>query len=355
MKTLLIRVLLLAFCLTVSIPAPSALTYEEHAQEGHDHEEHNHDDHEHDDHDHGDHDHDDHEHDDHDHDHAAEADGPLTLTSVQMANLGIASVTAEIRDIQETVELICSVEVLPERQAYVSPRFDGQIRDVRATLGDQVTAGQRLVVVEPIIAGASTLTLSAPLSGVISDQSARIGQTVEAMSVLFEISDHSRMLLHGTMMESPDITRIRAGQTATIHLDALPDQPLVAEVARVYMAREEGTGLFTVHAEAENETGQLYPGMMGTMSVAVGNAMPALVVPSRAILGGMGERFVFVQSDEEFERRPVIEGLVAGADTEVLEGVFPGEQVVVQGHYQLQYMGEGAAGLPTDPHAGHNH
>lgn len=306
------------------------------------------------DHDHEDHDHDDHDLGDHDHDHEEE-EGPLVLTAAQMANLGIATATADIRPLQETVELLASVEALPERQANVSPRFDGQIRDVRATLGDYVQAGQRLVVVEPIIAGANRLTLSAPISGVVSAQSARIGQTVETTSVLFEISDHSRMLLHGTMMESTDIVRIRAGQTATVYLDALPNKPLVAKVVRFYMAREAGTGLFTVHAEADNPEKTLYPGMMGTMSVAVGDTVPGIVIPRRAVLGGLGDRFVFVRTGEEFERRSVIEGLVAGADTEILEGVFPGEDVVTQGHYQLQYMGEGAAGLPTDPHAGHNH
>lgn len=303
------------------------------------------------------HDHDDDDdHDDHDdHDHEEEGAGSLVLSDAQMANLGIATVTAEIKPLQDTVELITSVEALPERQAHVSPRFDGQIRDVRATLGDQVKAGESLVVVEPIIAGASTLTLSAPISGVISTQSAKIGQTVAATSVLFEISDHSRMLLHGTMMESPDITKIRAGQTARVRLDALPGTELIAEVARVYMAREAGTGLFTVHAEADNPEGRLYPGMMGTMSVAVGGSIPGIVVPRRAVLGGLGDRFLFVRIGDEFERRSVIEGLVLGADTEILEGVFPGEDVVIQGHYQLQYLGEGSAGLPTDAHAGHNH
>lgn len=329
---------------TVTSPAMAQADDHDHAHE---------DDHDHD----HDGDHDGHEdHDDHDdHDHNNEAGGPLTLTSTQMANLGIATVMAEIRELQDTVDLIASVEVLPERQANVSPRFDGQIRDVRATLGDLVNANQNLVVVEPIIAGASTITLSAPISGVVSAASARIGQSVEASSVLFEISDHSRMLLHGTMMESPDITRIRAGQTATVHLDALPNRPLVAEVARVYMAREAGTGLFTVHAETDNADGNLYPGMMGKMSISVGNAMPAIVVPRRAVLGSLGDRFAFVRFGDEFERRAVIEGLVSGSDVEVLDGIFPGEDVVVQGHYQLQYMGEGSAGLPTDAHAGHNH
>lgn len=342
MTRVYLRVFVATLFLSVAVPtifvAPPLMALDE----DHDHDNHDHDDHDDDDHDHGDHDHE-------------EEGGPLVLTAAQMANLGIATATADIRPLQETVELLASVEALPERQANVSPRFDGQIRDVRATLGDYVEAGQRLVVVEPIIAGANRLTLSAPISGVVSAQSARIGQTVEATSVLFEISDHSRMLLHGTMMESPDIVRIRAGQTATVYLDALPNKPLVAKVVRFYMAREAGTGLFTVHAEADNPEKTLYPGMMGTMSIAVGDAVPSIVIPRRAVLGGLGDRFVFVRNGEEFERRSVIEGLVAGADTEILEGVFPGEDVVIQGHYQLQYMGEGAAGLPTDPHAGHNH
>lgn len=347
MTQISLKLFLAALFLSVSMAMVSSIPHAMAQEDDHDHEEG--DDHDHEDHD--DHDHDDHD----DHDHEVQADGPVTLTNAQMVNLGIATVTAEIRPLQDSVDLITSVEVLPERQAHVSPRFDGQIREVRATLGDQVKAGQRLVVVEPIIAGASTLTLSAPISGVVSTQAAKIGQTVEATSVLFEISDHSRMLLHGTMMESPDITLINAGQTATVRLDALPDTELVAEVSRVYMAREAGTGLFTVHAEADNANGTLYPGMMGTMSVAVGDALPGIVVPRRAVLGGLGDRFVFVRIGDEFERRSVIEGLVLGADTEILEGVFPGEDVVVQGHYQLQYMGEGSAGLPTDAHAGHNH
>ncbi len=342
MTRVYLRVFVATLFLSVAVPtifvAPPLMALDE----DHDHDNHDHDDHDDDDHDHGDHDHE-------------EEGGPLVLTAAQMANLGIATATADIRPLQETVELLASVEALPERQANVSPRFDGQIRDVRATLGDYVEAGQRLVVVEPIIAGANRLTLSAPISGVVSAQSARIGQTVEATSVLFVFSDDSRMLLHGTMMESPDIVRIRAGQTATVYLDALPNKPLVAKVVRFYMAREAGTGLFTVHAEADNPEKTLYPGMMGTMSIAVGDAVPSIVIPRRAVLGGLGDRFVFVRNGEEFERRSVIEGLVAGADTEILEGVFPGEDVVIQGHYQLQYMGEGAAGLPTDPHAGHNH
>jgi multidrug efflux pump subunit AcrA (membrane-fusion protein) len=48
----------------------------------------------------------------------------------------------------------------------------------------------------------------------------------------------------------------------------------------------------------------------------------------------------------------VVTGLVSGDRVEIVEGVLPGDIVVTNGHYQLQYTtsGEAAAG-----EAGHDH
>ncbi|HBR67956.1 MAG TPA: hypothetical protein DEA55_01095, partial [Rhodospirillaceae bacterium] len=62
-----------------------------------------------------------------------------------------------------------------------------------------------------------------------------------------------------------------------------------------------------------------------------------LTVPVKAILGDSGEQFVFVRSGNAFERRSVKLGAKFGAEREVLEGVFPDEEVVTVGNYQLQF------------------
>ena len=62
-----------------------------------------------------------------------------------------------------------------------------------------------------------------------------------------------------------------------------------------------------------------------------------MTVPSRAILGEDGAYFVFVRNGNVFERRNVKLGVRFGPDREILEGVFPDEDVVIVGNYQLQF------------------
>ncbi len=59
------------------------------------------------------------------------------------------------------------------------------------------------------------------------------------------------------------------------------------------------------------------------------------------MLGEAGHLFVFVQDEEQatrFERRPVVLGVENDRAVEVVDGLLPGERVVSQGNYSLQYL-----------------
>jgi hypothetical protein len=59
------------------------------------------------------------------------------------------------------------------------------------------------------------------------------------------------------------------------------------------------------------------------------------------VLGEAGHYFVFVQSDKEeltYLRRNVVIGSKDDQFVEIIEGVFPGDKVVTEGNYQLQYV-----------------
>jgi membrane fusion protein, heavy metal efflux system len=73
------------------------------------------------------------------------------------------------------------------------------------------------------------------------------------------------------------------------------------------------------------------------LSIEITTPADILTVPVKAILGDSGEQFVFVRSGNDFERRSVKLGAKFGTDREVLEGVFPDEEVVTVGNYQLQF------------------
>ncbi|HSH39483.1 MAG TPA: efflux RND transporter periplasmic adaptor subunit, partial [Chthoniobacterales bacterium] len=70
----------------------------------------------------------------------------------------------------------------------------------------------------------------------------------------------------------------------------------------------------------------------------------------------LGNLFVFVRDGNTFERRNVVLGTKAGDQVEIVEGVLPGDNVVTEGHYQLQFATgpKKEAAAPVDEH-GHSH
>ena len=81
--------------------------------------------------------------------------------------------------------------------------------------------------------------------------------------------------------------------------------------------------------------------MRATLSLVTGGADLALAIPKSALLGEAGQFYAFVQDEdrpERFERRALVLGVSNDRFVEVIEGLYPGERVVAEGNYSLQYL-----------------
>ena len=70
--------------------------------------------------------------------------------------------------------------------------------------------------------------------------------------------------------------------------------------------------------------------MTANLSIPVASSENALAVPLAAVFTEQGERFVFVKSDDKFERRPVQIGVYDYDYAEVLNGLSKGETVALE-------------------------
>ncbi len=276
------------------------------------------------------------------HDHGPSPDekraaGPLTLPEETIRNLEILTVEAKLTSLQKSVTMAARIEPLPEKHALISARFEGRVGEILVKLGDQVKAGQPLLKGEPLTLGSPTVLLKSPLDGQVTRQGATLGQSFNAGTVLLEVSDHRRIYARGITYEGPELTRIKKGQSAVVKINVLPEKVFTGEIDGVDVGLERESKTFELFALLDNAELLLRPNMQATMTVGIGPAEEVLAVPRRAILGELGHYFVFVRDGNTFERRVVVLGLRAGDLVEALEGVFPGEQVVTQGNYQLQY------------------
>src|SRR5439155_2137765 len=72
----------------------------------------------------------------------------LTLNSEQRANIGLKTVTAELRAIENVIRVAGVVKPHPDREAQVSSRVSGRIVGLFYKAGDAIQRGQRLAEVQ---------------------------------------------------------------------------------------------------------------------------------------------------------------------------------------------------------------
>ncbi len=93
--------------------------------------------------------------------------------------------------------------------------------------------------------------LTAPFDGLLADVTVDPGDETQIGAVVFELVDDSRLHVEATIDEA-DIGRVKAGQPATLRLDALPDHPLPGVVSKLDpTVRKDEKGARTLRLEIE--------------------------------------------------------------------------------------------------------
>lgn len=285
------------------------------------------------------------------------ASGPITLTESQRRNLGLVAVEAEIREMGKTVEVPATLVVPPEKHGIVSATFPGRVVEVLVKLGQEVKAGDPVLKVSPLNVGSPPQTLLAPISGHVIRQASAPGAAFTPETALVEIGDDRELLAQGIFFQSPVLTQIEMGSPATFLLDLFPDESFPGTLQRLDTGHGPDDPSFHIYALIPNPDHQLRPNFRGRLAIQIEPPSPVVAVPRRAVLGSLGNLFVFVETDEgTFERRQVVTGLRSGDWVEIIEGLFPSEQVVTLGNYQLQYVTpEGGSSAKEDAEAAHGH
>jgi membrane fusion protein (multidrug efflux system) len=92
------------------------------------------------------------------------------------------------------------------------------------------------------------------------------------------------------------------------------------------------TGTLRVRAEFPNTEKRLRPGMFGRIKVDLGVRPDSILVPERAVAELQGKSFVWVVGpDSKASQRAVKLGDTIGSNVMVIEGLKPGERIVVEG------------------------
>lgn len=96
------------------------------------------------------------------------------------------------------------------------------------------------------------------------------------------------------------------------------------------------TGTMRMRVEFPNPTELLRPGMFTRARIEAG-AREGIMVPERAVSELQGKPFVWiVDADQKVHQRPVRLGDSIGSEVSVLEGLSPGERIILEGVQKVQ-------------------
>lgn len=180
----------------------------------------------------------------------------------------------------------------------------------------------------------STITITAPVAGAITQLGVRPGMTVAAGQTMAEISGLDPIWLEVAV---PEIlaANARVGQPVSATLTAFPGEVFAGRIVAILPSAQAESRTITARAELRNPGLRLRPGMFAQVSLAPARR-EALLVPSEAVIR-TGERTLVMLAQDRGRYRPaeVRIGREANGRTEVLAGLTPGEKVVVSGQFLL--------------------
>ena len=179
-----------------------------------------------------------------------------------------------------------------------------------------------------------TVTVRAPIGGVIQTLNARAGVTLAEGQTLAEISGLGTVWLNAALPEA-QAGSVQVGQRATAKLTAFPGEAFGGRVVAILPTAATDSRTLTARVELANRGGRLRPGMFATVTLG-GDAKPALLVPSEAVIRtGTRSIVILERGDGRYHPAEVETGREGGGKTEILRGLAAGEKVVASGQFLL--------------------
>jgi len=200
--------------------------------------------------------------------------------------------------------------------------------------------------------GDNELAIKSPIAGTVIDRSIVMGQLADPSKTLFRVGDLSTLWLIAHVFER-DAVRVEVDRKASATFAALPGKTTEAVIRSVGREVDASSRTVAIRLDVPNPDGTLRPGMSATASIPLGEAgqAPVIVVPAAAVQRVGSNWAVFIPHGAgAFEARTIGRGRDLSGEVEVLSGLKPGEELVIEGAFLLKAEADKARGGGGEEH-----
>lgn len=256
-------------------------------------------------------------------------EGRVELPAALAQAAGLTTAIAGEGLLQERIKLYGTIVADPLRVSHIQARYPGLIRSVKPSIGMRVKAGEQLATVESN-ESLREYPLLSPIEGTVVERHANAGEFT-ADRVLFSILDERVLELHLQAFPT-DAAKIKNGQAVVINADG---QTANTKIEYITLRHGE-TPTLEVHAPVDNSAGNWVPNQAVEGWVSIAETPVPLRIENRALQSFRDWQLVFIKVGDTYEIRPLELGRSDGVYSEVLSGLNPGDEYVVDNAYVLK-------------------
>ncbi|WP_194898920.1 HlyD family efflux transporter periplasmic adaptor subunit [Catenulispora pinisilvae] len=260
-------------------------------------------------------------------DQQAVAAAPATPDQIASANQAIINAQNSLSTAQKGV----AGTVITATQA-------GTVLSVGGSVGDSVSAGSASSTSATSSASSSSATGSTGgsaggSSAGSSGSSSTSTSGAKSGSGFVVLGDMGALTVRAEFDET-DASKLKAGQSAQISINAIPGAALTASVQEVdpistVVSNVVEYGVTLQFTSGQQDLATLKPGQTASVSVTTDNVTNVLYVPSSSVTTLGGQSFVTVVDGKTQTQTPVQIGVVGDTSTEITSGVNEGDEVLL--------------------------
>ncbi|NOZ70502.1 MAG: efflux RND transporter periplasmic adaptor subunit [Chloroflexi bacterium] len=177
--------------------------------------------------------------------------------------------------------------------------------------------------------------LRATVGGMFTHRKVSIGQEVQKGDDLAEIISQDHIYIAATLFPKGGDAELEK-KRAVINL---PEGNSIQGTITTVLPQRTAEGASIVWIEGPDLASALRPGQTVAGTIILSEHKKALAVPQDAVVRDEEERaYIFLKNSSGYRRQPVTTGIDAGRWVEIMSGLKAGDEVVVQGAYELFYQ-----------------
>lgn len=179
----------------------------------------------------------------------------------------------------------------------------------------------------------SDATVRSSLNGIVDLVIAKEGEMVGPGSPIARIVNLNQVQVSAEIPER-FITSFRKGDKVEVFFPSL-DQSRSATIKAVGQVINPGNRTFRVDVDLPNPDGLLKPNLLATLKLKEYESEDVVIVPTKLVQDGSRGKFIMVLEDSLVAKRWIEVGQSYNGDSEVLEGLEGGEQLIDLGFREV--------------------